>query len=120
MSVFPQIAGGLVTSQRPYISTASFLHTTNEMDCGVRYAYSWRANPIYTWTLTFPHIPTTDVKTLEDFFNSMAGRYGTFSFTDIADGSTHTNCRFDQDTFAVMYNGVNDCAVVLKIAEFAV
>jgi|ERR1017187_4102062 hypothetical protein len=119
MSVFPKINGALITSQRPYTSAAEFLHATNEMECGVRYAYSWRTNPIYNFTLTFPHIPTTDVKTLEDFFNSMAGRYGTFAFTDILDGTTHTYCRFDQDAFTVLYNAVRDCAVVLKIAEFA-
>src|ERR1017187_9443340 len=103
MSAFPQMISG-VTSQRPYTSSAEFLHTTNELASGGRIAYSWRTNPLYSWVLTFAHVSTTDVKVLEDFFNLMAGRYGTFTFTDLVDASIHSNCRFDQDDFGVLYN----------------
>jgi hypothetical protein len=120
MSTFPTINGAYnITSQRPYVSAPAFLHTTNEMECGVRYAYSWRTNPLCTWSLSYPHIPTNDVITLETFFVSMGGRWGYFTFVDIADGSSHTFTRFDQDIFQVTYNGPNDSSVVLKLIEFA-
>jgi hypothetical protein len=118
MSSFPTINGDIV-SQKPYTSNASFLHSTNDMECGVRWAYSWRVNPLTAWTVTFNAITTTEVKTLEDFFNSMCGRYGTFTFTDLLDSSVHTNCRFDQDTFEVTYQEPHKCSITLKIQEFS-
>ena len=118
MSVYPTINGGVV-AQRPYTSTAEFLHAVNEMDCGVRYAYSWRTNPLYRFEITYTAISLTEVATLETFFNSMRGRYGEFSFVDPATGDTHSHCRFDTDKFAVKYHGVNQCSVALSIVDFA-
>jgi len=119
VATFPLIGGGHIVSQYPYTTAPAFLHTKVDMPCGVRWSYSWRTNPLRTFVVSYRSIPTADVKTLEEFFNSMSGRYGTFSFMDLEAGNVHPNCRFDQDNFQVTYNGVNNCSVTLRIAEFA-
>jgi hypothetical protein len=73
-----------VTSQKGYNTTAEFLHSVNEMESGARYSYSWRLNPLGAFEITHTSISTTDLATLEAFFNSMCGRFGSFIFLDPA------------------------------------
>jgi hypothetical protein len=95
---YPQIRSG-ITTQRPYSTIASFLHSINEMECDVRYSYAWRLNPLSRFEVAHQSISTADLSTLESFFSSMGGRYGSFIFLDpagnlipqsevFADGST--------------------------------
>jgi hypothetical protein len=80
---YPQLASGAM-AQMPYSTDASFLHTNNDMDCGVRFSYSWRTNPLSHFTLSYTSITDADLATLEIFFNSMNGKYGQFAFLDPA------------------------------------
>lgn len=81
ITYFPQLQSGIIT-QRPYTTEAAFLHATNDLDCGVRYSYSYRTNPLSKFTVNCPSITDAEVTTLENFFNSMNGRYGQFAFLD--------------------------------------
>ena len=82
VTYFPQINASGILTQNGFSSSAAFLHSSNDLDCGVRWSYGWRLDPLWTWTLQYPSITTTEVKVLEDFFNSMCGRYGSFIFLD--------------------------------------
>lgn len=115
MSAFPTLASGAKV-QKPYRVDSSFLHVTNDMKCGVRFSYSRRVNPLRKFTLTYPSITDADLATLEAFFVSMRGRYGVFDYTDL-DGTTYSNCRFDQDSLEVNYSGPNQSSVVLAIVQ---
>jgi len=81
VTYFPSISNGIIT-QTGFSSTAAFLNSKTDMECGVRWNYSWRTNPLYSWTLEYPSITSTEAKVLEDFFISMCGRFGTFVFLD--------------------------------------
>jgi hypothetical protein len=80
---YPTVRSG-ITSQKGYSTSAEFLHSTNDMDAGPRYSYAWRLNPLNSFNVTHTSISTADVATLEAFFNSMGGRYGSFIFLDPA------------------------------------
>jgi hypothetical protein len=69
-------------SQRPYSTEHQFLHVSNDMDCGVRFSYSYRTNPLGKYILNYSSLSDSEVATLENFFASMRGSYGTFAFLD--------------------------------------
>jgi hypothetical protein len=87
-----------------------------DMASGPRFSYSYRVNPKHRWTLTYSSLTDADLGTIETFFNSMHGRYGSFEFTD-TEGTTYSSCRFDQDSLDVNYIGPNQSSVQLIVVE---
>jgi hypothetical protein len=78
---FPQVRNGII-SQRPYSSTSSLLHSTNDLESGSRISYSWRTNPLGKFDISWTSIGTDDLSVIESFFHTMAGKYGEFVFLD--------------------------------------
>lgn len=116
MANFPAINTTGVITQLPYREVDESLVSISDLDCGMRYAYR-HGDPARHFLLSYQTITRTEAQVLEDFFVSMRGRVGKFTWTDDA-GSTHPNCRFDQDEFSLRYAGPDECAVDLRIAEF--
>jgi len=78
ITYYPQING--IITQRPYLTEAAFLNLTNDLDCGVRYSYSTRLDPLSKFTVNHVAITDAEINTLEAFFGSMGGRYQSFAF----------------------------------------
>ncbi|SRR5579872_399655 len=113
MASFPSIAHGAL-SQYPYTEEDFFYTAESDTPSGKSYTQSFNATPLKSFVANFPCITLTEVQTLEDFFNSMRARLGTFSYTDEA-ATTWSVCRFDQDEFEVQCIGPNEYSVQLKI-----
>lgn len=117
-AVYPTINGGVVT-QRPFTRRKTFLTTRNDVPTGKRYAWYERGNPLASWVCDYSAITGLELIALCDFFVSMGGQYGEFTFTDPEDATVHTKCRFAQDDFSARYIGPNHAAVTLAIQEYA-
>lgn len=84
MALFPQLnARGLIV-QRPYTRSFSALTTSEEQSSGRRYARSWRANPLATYTCTYSSLTDAEYGVLSAFFDARKGRYEAFAWIDPA------------------------------------
>lgn len=79
---FPQINSQGVTAQLPYASRLEYRTSSEELPTGRRYAYKWRANPLGYFEVALPNITDVELTKLKDFFYSMEGRRGEFTFLD--------------------------------------
>lgn len=84
MIYFPQLNAGGLLVQRPYTWQQHALTTNEDQPGGRRYARAWRTNPLGRWQLGYPHLTDGELATLEGFFGSIAGRFGTFTWLDPA------------------------------------
>jgi len=122
MAAFPLLSGLFVT-QFPYAETDLLPTVRDETSAGfVTVSAIKPATDQFGQSISnqlrcivrFPNINDTDKAALEAFFNDMAGRLGSFAFTDDA-GTTHATCRFDQDDLNFDYKAVGLSSVELAI-----
>lgn len=116
MADFPAINASGVRFQFPIETSREFRTLVNDLPSGKRHSYYLRAVPLSRWTLTYSVLNASELGIIEGFFESMAGRLGTFGFTD-NQGTYHAKCRFDTDAPEVRYVGPGQYAVTLVIVE---
>lgn len=87
---FPQInAAGLIT-QRPYQVGLHYSTSVVELPSGMRQRWGWRGmgltnfpdRPLGQWELNYTAITEAETEVLRDFFTSMRGRFGEFTYLD--------------------------------------
>jgi len=115
MADFPTFSGCAV--HIPWTAAREFANIHNNMGHGYRYSYNVVATPVRSWQIQFL-LSDDDWATLLAFWESMAGAYGEFNFTDPDTTVTHTRCRFDGDSLDVVHRGPNDHLVTVKIQEY--
>lgn len=115
MSTYPTLASSAL-SQRPYTRSEQYLHCNNDMACGARFSYLKRDAPLHKFVLTYSGITDADLATLEAFWVSVNGSYGSFDFVDL-EGTTYHNCRFENDSFDMKYLSPNQNSVTLAVVE---
>jgi hypothetical protein len=122
MAAFPLLSGFFIT-QFPYGETDLSPTIRDETAAGfvtvslIKLATDFLGNAARNQLrciVRFPNINDTDKAALEAFFNDMAGRLGSFTFTDDA-GNAHATCRFDQDDLNFEYKAVGLSSVELAI-----
>ncbi len=61
----------------------------------------FRDNPaiLHEWTIQLDLLDEAELATLDQFFVTNQGRFGSFSFTDPWDGTVYPNCRLKNDSF---------------------
>lgn len=118
MPAFPTIktsGAAEIVSGYPYAETDEFPVQVEELECGKAYAVNWYTGPqSRVFILRYTVIEDAELVILEDFFRSMRGRLGTFTFTD-NEGVEWPKCRFDQDELKVDYTGVNQFNIEVRI-----
>ena len=82
MAVFPAINSGGVRAHYP--NEVSFEHLTSvtNLPAGPRAAYAWRSEPLGRYTLNLKGLTDAETATIEAFFVSMQGRFGSFIYVD--------------------------------------
>lgn len=67
----------------------------------------FRDNPtvLHRWTIQLALLDESELATLDQFFVSNQGRFGSFSFTDPWDGTVYPNCSLSADTFNFQLQG---------------
>ena len=87
---YPQLDSSGTLAQYPYSSSASFDTVRDDMDMGRRYAFArigaglsnFPTEPLYRWPNNYSSLTQAQADTLEAFFDSMAGRFGEFTYLD--------------------------------------
>ena len=122
---FPAFSNGTIT-QFPYVRTQRFQVLLNDnQTSGTRYSWTWfdgglsgfPSGSLRGWQLTGSALTDADLAVWETFFADQWGRYGTFTFTDPEDSTSHTKCRFDSDVFEVQHISPDINTATLKILE---
>ncbi len=121
---FPALANG-AHCEFPYTQIRRFAVLLNDNPIGPRYSWTWYAGSLsgfptgalWGWTLGFPLVTDADLATLETFFRAQWGSWGTFTFTDPDDTSSHPKCRFASDVMEITHRDINQNSVTLAIQE---
>ena len=121
---YPNLAIGL-NAQRPYTRAHrySVLHNFNPF--GPQFSWAWigtgltgfPANALHGWQLDYAVLSDADLATLENFFMSQWGRYGSFSFTDSGDGVTYSGVRFDSDSLEIHHEQIGVSSLSVRLVE---
>jgi len=69
------------------------------------------------WVVRLDLLDESELVSLEQFFETEAGRAGNFSFTDPWDGAVYANCSFDADQLALEYRGSQQGRTSVTIRE---
>lgn len=135
---FPQINSNLIITQVPYASGFNFDTVSSDVETGMRWAYPRRMNTdldegpphsgfyapvaLGRFALNYPNVTDDEAVTLKNFFDSMMGRYGSFSFLDPSGNLlgyseefgpdspfwTLTNITLERSPYPTPSNGVRD------------
>jgi hypothetical protein len=60
---------------------------------------------LHKWTIRLDLLDESELATLDQFFVSSQGSFGSFSFTDPWDGTVYANCSLFEDTFGFEVRG---------------
>jgi hypothetical protein len=113
MADYPTIHGAIIT-QLPYTEALEFYNSVEVMDSDEQVAFNWVADPFHVYVVRYQVLTDAELAILENFWVSMKGPLGSFTFTG-EDGTPRTKCIFADETFRVQYVGVNQHTVELTI-----
>ena len=95
---FPSLTTGAV-AQYPLNRNATIPVEAYTFLNFARQVYRDLAAPKKTWTIALDMLDAGEIAMLKAFFEQQQGQYGTFTFVDPWDGTTHTACSFSGDLF---------------------
>lgn len=123
-SSLPALPSGAVT-QRPWSKRRKYETSMADMESGSRHSLSLRGGGLTgfstlaarAWDIQMPSIPSATAILIADYFMSVSGRFGLFTFTDPDTAIAYTDCRFGSDDLEVRYNGYNNCGLSFVIEK---
>jgi hypothetical protein len=79
----------------------------------------FRDNPsvLHKWIIQLDLLDESELDTLDQFFLSNQGRFGSFSFTDPWDGTVYPNCSLAADTFGFQLRAEMRGKTTLTVCE---
>src|SRR5262249_28067481 len=95
MACFPQLLTG-ASSQYPIRKRSAYRTIRNLCLDGREIKLTDPAASAIDWTLTFEELIDDEISALRDFFGSVEGRLGTFTFLDPTDNLLAWSERFDE------------------------
>ena len=98
MASFPTLKTGAVM-QYPATRTLQYNTDVVRFLDGTEQRYRDNAAVLHRWTIQLDLLDEAELATLEQFFLSSQGAFGSFSFTDPWDGTVYPDCSLAQDTF---------------------
>jgi hypothetical protein len=97
--MFPTLKTGAVT-QYPGKRTLLFNTDTIRFLDGTEQRFRDSPSVLHQWTIQLDLLDEDELVTLDQFFLSNQGRFGSFSFTDPWDGTVYPNCSLAADAFS--------------------
>ena len=116
MPEFPRLKTNAVT-QYPAARSTSFSNGVARFVDGREQRYRQSAGALRTWTIRLELLDEGEAAALEQFYTDLQGAFGTFTFTDPRDGSTHDNCSLEGDEAWWHRDGEMRSGMVLVIRE---
>ncbi len=116
MSTFPRLKTGAV-AQYPASKVITYATELFRFLDGTEQRYRAYGRPVQSWVIQLDLLDDTELSQILEFFNSAQGRFGTFSFVDPWDGTTHTNCSFDSDEIDASLSGEARAKLSIVVRE---
>jgi hypothetical protein len=98
MANFPMLNSGAVM-QYPAQRSTQFSNYVAWFVDGAEQRYRECSAPLSRWIIRLDLLDEAELHTLEQFFLSGQGAFGSFTFTDPWDSTTLTNCSLEGDVF---------------------
>ena len=114
--MFPTLKTGAVMQ---YPGQRILLFNTNTIRFLDGTEQRFRDNPsvLHRWTIQLDLLDESELDTLDQFFLSNQGRFGSFSFTDPWDGTVYPNCSLAADTFGFQLRAEMRGKTTLTVCE---
>ena len=69
------------------------------------------------WVIDLSLLDENEARSLEEFYLSQSGSYGSFSFTDPWSGTAYTDCSFAEDTLSMSLEAQDRVRLRLTVVE---
>ena len=79
--------------------------------------YRESGGALRSWEIRLNLLDEAELAALEEFFAANQGAFGSFAFTDPWDGTEHSDCSLDRDSFALLLAGEMRGATSLMVRE---
>ncbi len=116
MSAFPKLKTGAVAQ---YPASRAHTHATEVLRFvdGSEQRFRTRGQAVRRWVIRLDLLDDGEATRLEDFFRTVQGRYGSFSFEDPWDGTVHADCSLESDEFTIEAVGEGRASTSLVVRE---
>jgi hypothetical protein len=98
MATFPKLRTGAVM-QYPAARIIRYSNQVMRFVDGAEQRYRDSAGPLRRWEIRLELLNEGELASLQEFFETQQGRYGSFSFTDPQDGAEYPDCSLEDDEF---------------------
>ncbi len=116
MTMFPTLKTGAVI-QYPGKRTLQFNTQVIRFLDGTEQRFREDASQLHRWTIQLDLLDEAELASLDQFFVTSQGRFGSFSFTDPWDGTVYPNCSLLGDTFEFQLRGEMRGKTTLTVCE---
>jgi hypothetical protein len=116
MTDFPRLKTGAVV-QYPTGRRLSFSNQVIRFVKGDEQRYRDSESPLRRWIIRLDLLDASELKSLEEFFQSQQGRQGSFTFTDPMDDREYPDCSLETDEFELNQEGEMRGQVALIVRE---
>ena len=116
MATFPRLKTGAVTQ---YPAQKSFVYSNyvaRFLD-GAEQRYRESGGPLSHWLIRLDLVDEEELNALELFFLDQQGVFGSFTFVDPWDATTHVNCSLELDTLDLQLSGEGRGSSTVTIRE---
>jgi hypothetical protein len=115
MSAFPTLKTGAVT-QYPAQRGVEYSTTALQFVDGSEQRFCNYQAPLHRWVIQLSLLDQSELQEFQEFFRSIAGPAGDFSFTDPWDGTNYPSCSLASDNMtavlAAEWNGQTSLTVL--------
>jgi hypothetical protein len=96
MAEFPLLKTGAV-AQYPSSRRATYATSVMKFVDGSEQRFRELSGPVRSWVIRMHQLSAEEIGAVESFFEDRQGEFGSFQFTDPWDGTSYSDCSFDQD-----------------------
>jgi len=100
MASFPLLSTGAVTQYPSGRRFSYSTYVTRFLD-GTEQRFPELKQPVRRWLIRMHHLSSSEIASIEAFFEQMEGQFSSFTFTDPWDETEYPDCSFDQEAFSI-------------------
>jgi hypothetical protein len=116
MATFPTLKTGAVM-QYPAKATLRFSTQLLQFIDGTEQRFREYPAPLHEWVIALDLLDEEETNTLDQFFLSQQGQFGSFVFVDPKDNTTYPDCSLMIDDFVFTLNGERRAKTSVMVRE---
>ena len=116
MSEFPTLRTGAVMQYPAQRSRTYSTYVLCFLD-GSEQRYRESGKALHRWVVRLDQLDEAELSSIQDFFSTQQGRFGSFSFVDPWDGAVYASCSLENDVHLSEIEGEGRSRTTLIIRE---